>query len=90
MKTIRSSSINRRYISLSALINAVNEHVEVKEYAIVRIHIKTSKKRIVRKCVFKCDRKNEMKNNYSTDKRFKSSRLINCQFSAIALLIQNE
>ena len=90
MKIMRSSLTNTRYINLSALINAVNEHVEAEEYAIVRIRIKTFKKRVVKKCVFKCDRENEAKNNHATDKRFDFFRLIDCSFSAIALLIENE
>ena len=90
MKAMRLSLTNTKYISLSALINAINEHVEAEEYAIVRIRIKTFKKRVVKKCVFKCDRENEAKNNHATDKRFDFFRLIDCSFSAIALLIENE
>ena len=90
MKAMRSSSTNTKYISLFAFIDAVNEHVEAEEYAIVRIRIKTFKKRVVRKCVFKCDKQNEAKNNHATNKRFDFSRLIDCLFSAIALLIENK
>ena len=90
MKAIRSSLTNTRYISLFAFIDAVNEHVEAEEYAIVRIRIKTSKRKVVKKCVFKCDRENEAKNNHATNKRFDFFRLIDCLFSAIALLIENE
>ena len=78
MKTIRSSFIDRRYIILFELIDAINEHVEAKEYAIVKVRTKTSKKEVVRKCVFKCDRKDDSKNNHATNKRFDFFRLIDC------------
>ena len=90
MKTMKSSSIDRRYTTLSELIDAINEHVEAEEYAIVKVRTKTFKKEIVRKCVFKCDRENDSKDNHATDKRFDSSRLIDCQFAATALLIDDE
>ena len=87
---MRSSSIDRRYTILSELIDAINEHVEAKEYAIVKMRTKTFKKEIIRKCVFKCDRENDSKNNYAINKRFDSFRLIDCQFAATALLIDDE
>ena len=90
MKTMKSSSIDRRYTTLSELIDAINEHVEAEEYAIVKVRTKTSKKEVVRKCVFKCDREDDSKNNHATDKRFDSFRLIDCQFAATALLIDDE
>ena len=89
MKAMKSLFTNTKYISFSVFIDAVNEHVEAEKYAIVRVRIKTFKK-IVRKCVFKCDKKDEAKNNYATNKRFNFFRLINCSFSAIVLLIENE
>ena len=90
MKTMRSSFIDKRYTTLSELIDAINEHVETEEYAIVKVRTKTFKKEIVKKCVLKCDRKNDSKDNYATDKRFDSFRLIDCQFAATALLIDDE
>ena len=90
METMRSSSTDRRYTTLSELIDAINEHVGAEEYAVVKVRTKTSKKEVVRKCVLKCDRESEPKDNHATEKRFDSSRLIDCQFAAIALLIEDE
>ena len=87
---MKSSFIDRRYIILFELIDAINEHVEAEKYAIVKMRTKTFKKEVVRKCVFKCDRKSNSKNNHATDKRFDFFRLIDCQFAATALLIDDE
>ena len=87
---MKSSFINRRYSILFKFIDAINEHVETEKYAIVKIRTKTFKKEVVKKCVFKCDKKDNSKNNHATNKRFDFSRLINCQFATTALLIENE
>ena len=56
----------------------------------IKTRIKESKKEILRKCVFKCDRNEKANNNDETDKRFyTSSKLIDCSFNAVALL-QND
>ena len=90
MKTIKLLFIDEKYTILSELIDAINEQVEAKEYAIVKVRTKTFKKEVVKKCVFKCDRKDDSKDNHATDKRFDSSRLIDCQFAATALLIDDK
>ena len=90
MKTMRLSSIDRRYTILFELIDAINEHVEAEEYAILKVRTKTFKKEVVRKCDFKYDRKYDSKDNHATNKRFDFSRLIDCQFAATALLIDDE
>ena len=90
METMRPPPTDRRYTTLSELIDAVNEHAGAEGYAVVKVRTKTSKKEVVRKCVLKCDREDDSKDNHATDKRFDSSRLIDCQFAATALLIDDE
>ena len=87
---MKSSFIDKRYTTLFELIDAINEHVEAEKYAIVKVRTKTFKKEVVKKCVFKCDREKNSKDNHATNKRFDFSRLIDCQFAATALLIDDE
>ena len=75
---MKSSSIDRRYTILSELIDAINEHIEAKEYTIVKMRTKTFKKEVVKKCVFKCDKEVDSKDNHATNKRFDFFRLIDC------------
>ena len=71
------------------MFKAFNDHVDSQEYAMIKTRIKESKKEILRKCVFRCDR-NKKANNDEIDKLFHvSSKLIDCLFSAVTLL-QND
>ena len=80
-------SSDSRYDTLSELFTAFNEHAKSQEYAMIKIRIKKFKKSVLRKCVFRCDRKETFKNSENIDKRIHVSfRLIDCSYSAIVLL----
>ena len=84
---LQISPPDSRYGTLSELFTAFNEHAGPQEYAVVKARTKESKKGVLRKCVFRCDREETFKNSEDIDKRIHaSSRLIDCSYSAIVLL----
>ena len=86
-KYFQISSFNSRYDTLFELFTTFNEHAKFQEYAMIKARIKKSKKDVLRKCVFKYDRKEKFKDNENIDRRIHTSfRLIDCLYSAIVLL----
>ena len=73
---IQTSPSDRLYYTLPEVFKAFNDHVGPQGYAMIKTRIKESKKEVLRKCVFRCDR-DEKANSDEIDKLFHaSSRLI--------------
>jgi hypothetical protein len=84
---LRSSLTDAVYLSLEALILAVNIHVESQGYAVVKQRIKKNFKiDQVIKIYLRCDReeKSELK-SHEQKRKHSSIRLVKCSFSCFAL-----
>ena len=84
---VQISPPDRLYYTLPEVFKTFNDHAGPQGYAVVKARTKESKKGVLRKCVFRCDRGGKAKDSGGTGKRFhSSSRLIDCPYSVVALL----
>jgi hypothetical protein len=77
-----SSDLSDSYSTLDALVLAVNVFADSQEYALVKKRIKINKKRIIRKVIFRCDKREDSKSQ-EFEKRNTSSRSCLCLFEII-------
>ncbi len=68
---------------LQDLIRRVNEHVKLKDYAIVFLRIKKSKLEVTRKAWLICDRDRKTTESHEQERRHDTSRHIKCLFFLI-------
>ena len=88
MQLASSSDDYYEHTSLDLLVNQINEHVKIQEYAMMRKRSKRFKIDVLIKVYIKCDRDDEYKEK-NHDHRNILSRLSECSFKCIAKLNDN-
>lgn len=82
---LRLSDLSDSYSSLSKLLIVVNTFFDSQEYALIKKRTKISKKKVLRKTVFKCDKKENSKSQ-DFEKKDTTSRFCECSFEVVVTL----
>ena len=88
MQLASSSDDYYKHTSLNLLVNQINEHVKIQEYAMMRKRSKRFKIDVLMKVYIKCDDDDEYKEK-DRDYRNIFSRLSKCSFKCIAKINNN-
>jgi hypothetical protein len=80
-----SSDLSNAYAILDELIIVINEHADAQKYVVVKKRIKISKKEVLRKAMFMCDKEKNLKSQ-EFERRETFTRVCECSFELIVIL----